>query len=161
MDMITQGAPLRIFVNNDDEGTVTCPDCGRSKRINFAPYKSSHDLLKVKCGCGNVFKVIVELRHYYRKRTRLAGYYTTSRADKSGSMTVEDLSFSGLGFRTRHKHTLQMGDVIDLRFVLDNNARSEIVKKAIVRRIRDQFVGAEFCDLKAYDKELGYYLMPS
>jgi hypothetical protein len=82
-------------------------------------------------------------------------------SDKAGSMIVEDLSFSGLGFRTRLKHNLQIGDIIDLRFVLDNTLRSEIVKKAIVRRIHDQFVGVEFCDLTAYDKQLGYYLMPS
>jgi len=58
-------------------------------------------------------------------------------------------------------HHLQVGDVIDLRFVLDNNVRSEVCKRALVRRVQDRFVGAEFCDLKAFDKELGYYLMPA
>jgi hypothetical protein len=161
MDTIAQRTPLRVFVDKDDEGTVTCSDCGRSKRINFVKYKDSREPLKVKCGCGSVFKIIVELRHYYRKSTQLSGHYTMPSSDKAGSMIVEDLSFSGLGFRTRLKHNLQIGDIIDLRFVLDNTLQSEIVKKAIVRRIHNQFVGVEFCDLTAYDKQLGYYLMPS
>jgi hypothetical protein len=58
------------------------------------------------------------------------------------------------------QHNLQIGEQIDLRFVLDNDIRSEITKKAIVRHVQGRSIGAEFCDLKAYDKELGYYLMP-
>jgi hypothetical protein len=159
--MITQEAVVKVYVNHHDEGTVTCPHCEKSKRLNFAKQKPSHEPLRVKCACGNSFKIIIELRAYYRKKTRLCGHYATSESGKSGSIIVEDLSFTGLGFRTRFPHTLRLGEVIDLRFVLDNKVQSEVQKKAIIRRIQGYFIGAQFCDLKAFDKELGYYLMPS
>jgi hypothetical protein len=56
---------------------------------------------------------------------------------------------------------LRLGEVIELRFVLDNQVQSEVQKQAIIRRIQGYFIGAQFCDLKAFNKELGYYLMPS
>jgi hypothetical protein len=74
-------------------------------------------------------------------------------------MVIQDLSFTGIGFRTRHSHNLQVGDLIELRFILDDQRKSEVCKKATVRRTRDKFVGAEFYDGKAYEKELGFYLM--
>jgi hypothetical protein len=158
--MITQEAIVKVYVNHHNEGTVTCPHCDKSKRLNFAKQKPSHEPLKVKCACGNSFKIIIELRSYYRKRTRLHGHYATPDSNKSGSIIIEDLSFTGLGFRTRLPHSLQLGEVIALRFVLDNKAQSEVQKKAIVRRIQGYFIGAQFCDLQAFDKQLGYYLMP-
>ena len=163
--MTTQNAAQqvaqKVYVNEHGEGTVVCPNCEKSKIVNFVQFKSVREPLKVKCPCGHLFKIIVELRAYYRKSTQLPGQYTTPGTDKSGSIIIEDLSFSGIGFRTRLKHNLQIGDVIDLRFELDNSVRSEIVKRAVVKRLHDQFVGAEFCDRRAFDTELGYYLMPS
>jgi hypothetical protein len=159
--MITQEAVVKVYVNHNDEGMLTCPYCEKSKRLNFAKQKLSHEPLRVKCVCGSSFKIIIELRAYYRKKTRLLGHYATPDRDKFGSIIIEDLSFTGLGFRTRLPHSLQLGEVIDLRFVLDNKVQSEVQKKAIVRRIQGYFIGAQFCDLKAFDKELGYYLMPS
>jgi hypothetical protein len=158
--MITPNATQKIYVDEHGEGTVTCPNCEKSKRVNFVKFKSAREPLKVKCICGSLFKIIVELRNYYRKSTQLPGNYTTPGSNKSGSIIVEDVSLSGIGFRTRLKHNLQIGEVIDLRFELDNSVRSEIVKRAVVKRLHDQFVGAEFCDLRAFDTELGYYLMP-
>ena len=159
--MIAQEAMVKVYVNHYDEGTVTCPHCEKSKRLSFIKQKTSREPLRVKCACGSPFKTIVELRNYYRKKTRLQGHYTTPDNNKSGSIIIEDLSFIGLGFRTRLPHSLQADEVIDLRFVLDNKVHSEVQKKAIVRRIQGYFIGAQFCDLKAFDKELGYYLTPS
>jgi hypothetical protein len=159
--MITQEAVVKVYVNHNDEGTITCPHCEKSKQLNFAKQKTSHEPLRVKCTCGNSFKIIVEIRTYYRKKTGLRGHYATPDSNKSGSIIVEDLSLTGLGFRTRLPHSLQRGEVIALRFVLDNKVQSEVQKQAIVRRIQGCFIGAQFCDLQAFDKELGYYLMPS
>jgi len=158
--MLTKATTQKVYVNKEHEGTITCPQCEKSKRVNFARYAGSREALKVKCHCGYFFKIVIESRKYFRKRTHLSGNYVVPGTDKSGSIVVGDLSLSGIRFQTRMQHNLQIGEYIDLRFVLDNNIRSEIAKKATVKRVHGRSIGAEFCDLKAYDKELGYYLMP-
>jgi hypothetical protein len=140
---------------------VTCPECQKSKRANFAKYKHSSEVLKVKCACGCAFGLVIDQRKYYRKKTRFNGNYAIAGTQETSSIVVEDLSFTGIGFQTRQPHKMQVGDLIEIRFTLDNHLKTEMYKTAVVRRIRDKFVGAEFCERTAYDKELGFYLMPA
>jgi hypothetical protein len=50
-----------------------------------------------------------------------------------------------------------------VRFTLDNTKCSEVNKSAIVKRVTDYFVGAEFVDFDTFNetnRTLGFYLMP-
>jgi hypothetical protein len=80
-------------------------------------------------------------------------------------MMVENLSMSGIGFRTRVQHPVRVGDILHVRFVLDNRVRTEIAKdivvKIVIRQVADAFLGAEFCDMTADYKDLAWYLHPS
>ena len=78
-------------------------------------------------------------------------------------MTVEDLSRTGLGFRTKTDHNICVQDLIRVSFILDDNKHSEVNKSAVVRRVHDDFVGAEFLDFDGFNeinRTLGCYLMP-
>src|SRR5262245_21014192 len=141
----------RVYLDKKSECTITCPNCKKSRRRNFARYTSLLTVLKVKCDCGCAFGIIIDQRKYYRKNTKFNGNYTALETHESGSMVIQDLSFTGIGFRTRHSHNLQVGDFIELRFILDDQRKSEVCKKATVKRIRDKFVGAEFYDDRAYE----------
>ena len=47
--------------------------------------------------------------------------------------------------------------------MLDDNKHSEVNKSAVVRRVHDNFVGAEFLDFDGFhetNRTLGFYLMP-
>ncbi|MGE3541041.1 MAG: PilZ domain-containing protein [Candidatus Tectimicrobiota bacterium] len=136
--------------------------------INVADFKSVNKPLKVKCPCGHVFMISIEVRKFYRKNTRLTGEYVKISEDmakglEKGSMTVEDLSRTGIGFRTKTRHNMRENDIIRVRFTLDNDKQSEVSKSAVVKRVQDTFVGAEFLDFDAYNetnRTLGFYLMP-
>jgi hypothetical protein len=112
--------------------------------------------------------VSIEVRKFYRKSTCLSGEYIkispeTAKGIEKGAMTVEDLSRTGLGFRTKTHHNLHVKDRLIVRFTLDNAQRSEVSKSAIVKRISHSFVGAEFVDFDAFNETnriLGFYLMP-
>jgi hypothetical protein len=163
MPVITKIIPQiqKVFIDNRNEGTVTCPGCQKSRRANLSQYKGVCEIIKVKCGCGCAFGMIIDQRKHYRKKTQFSGNYTVLGTDKSGRMIVEDLSFTGIGFRTRLAHSLEVGELVEVRFVLDDQRRSEVCKMARIRRIQERSIAAEFCDLKAYEKDLGYYLMPA
>ena len=56
-----------------------------------------------------------------------------------------------------------MQDIIQVTFNLDDAKRSEVSKRAVVRRVASSSVGAELLDLDAYsdsNRVLGFYLMP-
>jgi len=130
--------------------------------------KNIGKLLKVKCSCGHFFFVSIEVRKFYRKSTHLSGEYIKISNDavkglEKGAMTVEDLSRTGLGFRTKTRHHIHVKDMLLVRFTLDDAQRSDVNKSAIVKRISNDFVGAEFVDFDAFNETnrlLGFYLMP-
>ena len=158
----------KIYVNDGEKGTLICEKCGKTRDVNLSDFKNIGKPLKVKCSCGHFFFVSIEVRKFYRKSTHLSGEYIKSRNDmakgvEKGAMTVEDLSRTGLGFRTKTPHNIRVKDRLQVRFTLDNAQCSEVNKNAIVRRISHNFVGAEFVDFDAFNETnriLGFYLMP-
>jgi hypothetical protein len=76
-------------------------------------------------------------------------------------MTVVNLSMTGVHFDTLLPHALQIGDVVELVFHLDDPLCTEIHQKAIVHWVDDKKIGAAFCDLRAYEGNLGFYLRPA
>jgi len=158
----------RIYVNDNEKGTLICDQCGKTRVVNLADFKNIGKPLKVKCSCGHFFFVSIEVRKFYRKNTRLHGEYINVSHDapkglEKGTMIVEDLSRTGLGFRTKAQHNIRVRDMLRVRFTLDDAQRSEVHKSAIVKRISHNFVGAEFVDFDAFNETnriLGFYLMP-
>ena len=79
-------------------------------------------------------------------------------------MTVRDLSMSGLSFfldlreQDEVGNYIRLGDLITVRFRLDAPPENDIERKAEVRNIRGESIGAKF-SRSEYDKELGFYLL--
>jgi hypothetical protein len=157
----------KIYANEDEKGTLVCEKCGKTRVINLSDFKNIGKPLKVKCSCGHFFFVSIEVRKFYRKNTHLSGEYIKVSHDagkglEKGIMTVEDLSRTGLGFRTKTKHDIRVDDLLRVRFVLDDAKRSEVTKSAVVKRVSDHCIGAEFVDFDMFNetnRTLGFYLM--
>jgi hypothetical protein len=81
--------------------------------------------------------------------------------DKIGSMTVKDVSFAGIRFKTEKEHDIEVDETLGVRFVLDDNKQTEIRRPVVVKNVRGRLIGAEFCDTYGYDMDLIYYLMLS
>ena len=152
----------------DNKGILVCEQCGKTKVLNIADIKIIGEPLKVRCGCGHAFFISIEVRKFYRKKTKLPGEYghigeNASRRPDKRRMIVEDLSRGGLGFSTERPHNLRVQDTIQVKFNLDDAKRSEVSRRAVVRRADDYFVGAEFLDFDVYsdsNRALVAYLMP-
>ena len=153
--------PPRIFPNDDGIAVLTCPNCDRRKTVDLAAFLQAHRTLKVQCGCGRIFPILVDIRRFYRKNTHLAGRFQKFGAKESGSIEVTNISFRGIQFRTIFSHQLCLGDVLEISFTLDTTERTELVRKVRVRHVQKRSIGTEFCDEHAYDTVLAYYLNPS
>lgn len=156
----------KLYSPDNATAILVCEQCGKTRTINISAVKSNPQ--KVRCGCKHEFFISIEARKFYRKQTRLPGEYVhigeerLKRPDK-GRMIVENLSRGGLGFSTERPHNLRVKDTIQVKFNLDDTKRSEVSKRAIVRRVNGYSVGAEFLDLDTSNESnraLGFYLMP-
>ena len=152
----------KVYVNENFDGLLICPQCDKRKHANFSIYKGRGSKpLRVACDCGTHFYISVDFRRSYRKKTDIGGRYTrlSYKKDK-GIMRIINLSAHGIGFRTANKSALSMGDQVKLEFMLDDQKQSRIEKDGIVRTVNGDYVGCEFTDLSQHERTLGFYLMP-
>ena len=159
--MITSPALQRVYPAEDGKAVIVCPHCKKHRSVNAEKYLNTHKSLKVQCGCGRIFAILFETREFYRKKMQLSGHYIKSPTDDPEMIIIEDLSFTGIRFKTRFSHNIEVDDVLRVDFVLDNPQGSRIVKTVRVKYVQGRVIGAEFRDRQAYNTELTSYLTPS
>lgn len=153
--------PQLVYLDAQGQGTTTCPKCADKGIVSGTAYRDPHTTLTATCACGHRFIVLLNTRQYYRKPVCLTGTYTAPGESAAKRITVEDLSLSGVRFHTLLPHTLKVEAVVELDFSLDDAKHTRLHQRAVIRWVEGQQVGAEFCNFKAYEKELGFYLRPS
>ena len=144
-----------------NKAEIICPQCYKSWTLNVAKFRSSKKRIKAKCGCGCVFDISdysFDMRKFYRKKTNLRGAYSSVTVDKTGFMRVRNVSYSGISFELEEEAEIEPGDTLGVRFVLDDDNKSEIRRAVVVRSVRGKLIGAEFADNQVFDIELCYYL---
>jgi hypothetical protein len=146
MDMASNaGTYVKLYVNVEDHASITCPKCNDVKVANVKRYNGSRKPLKIQCRCGWIFHGILETRKFYRKYVKFPGSYTKVGSQNYGLMLVENLSMSGIGFRTRMQQSIKAGDILTVKFVLDNKPRTEIAKDTVVKVVMRQISSLDTC----------------
>ncbi len=150
----------RVFINSDNIATFICPECEKVRNADVSKILGIDKALKIKCQCkcGNKFEAIIERRKYFRKSISFDGICYIGKAKMKFPVTVVDISRSGLKLELKASHDLKSGDELLIEFNLDDNEKTLISKKIIVRSISGLNVGIEFKSPEHYDK-LGSYLM--
>lgn len=164
---------MQVIIHAGDKGSafMHCPQCGASKKISTASYRVINQASGVELTCpvcNHKYNVLINFRKYYRKKTDLRGIYTIATADLGNSydfdatsvVTIGNISRTGIGFRMKNSINVEVDDILKIRFILDDKKKSVVEKKAIVKRVDKDFIGAEFARAIDYrDKELAFYLM--
>ena len=148
----------KFYVDENNQARIVCHKCGINKNLNVTKFKDTHKRLKAKCRCGEVFRLTLEFREHYRKKVRLPGEYFVQGKDEEGEIIIEDISASGIRFASLKPHYISRNDTVELKFTLDNPARTEIQELVKIIWIIDRTVGAQFNDPKSLEKDLGFYL---
>jgi hypothetical protein len=148
----------KIYVDDNNHATITCPKCKLKKNIDVTDFKDTHKRLKAKCKCGEVFQLTLEFRKHQRKKVWLAGEYFVQGKNEKGEMNIEDISLGGVRFASLKPHYISRNDKVELKFILDNPMRTEIQTPIEVKWIIDQNVGGQFFDPKSLENDLRPYL---
>ncbi len=148
----------KIYLDPDGFISIICPNCKKTFRKNLSDYKKSDRQIKLKCNCtcGNSFSVILDRRRHLRKKTILTGAYIHDKRKSRGVINIKDLSRSGIGFElaTDSKDCIiSTGDILTVRFNLDDVFKTLISKEVITKRIKGKFIGNEFLDI-LYEHDL-------
>ncbi len=143
---------------------ITCPQCKKCKRVNVSALPKSSKPLKTRCGCGCIFRLVIDTRDGIKKSMNLTGAYT--KVAKFGSQgygffDVKEMSLTGLTFSTRGYHIIQVGELLKINFALDNTKSSEIQKIVHVKYVDNHSIHAEFCNKKKLETALIRYLEAS
>lgn len=154
----------RVHVSGSNKATFICPQCQRAKTVDVSQYAKMSRAVKVNssCSCGNKWTSILEKRRQYRKLVNLPGTYEFIKDGKvldRGGMKVTDISGGGVKLKLNVQRNLQVGDVIEIEFHLDDSKRTLIKKSVVVRNVSGIFVGVAFRTADPYDPVLGFYLM--
>ena len=161
-------------INNKTAVDITCPNCNKITRVPVSRFKGKYKA-KTKCACNNVFGVVFDSRDAERKKVNLNGFYDISKQKKADleegasvrweSVQIDrkvpnckllDVSRHGLQLITLDDRNIFPGDLIRVRFKLDNSSQTEIVHECEVRYIVRGHIG---CRLLKDDLSLGFYML--
>lgn len=156
-----------VFPRDDNLVILTCPRCGLQESLSVTRFELLGNAVSVNCPCRKTFIAVLEKRRAFRKVVQLDGHFTLKGdlgpAEDSGSiwgsMVVKDLSKAGLRFSTDKVGLLHPGDVLMVRFHLDNANQALIHKPARVISVNGNEVGCQFEGDDSYDITLGFYFI--
>ncbi len=156
-----------VFPRDDGLVLLTCPRCGLQESVSVDQFSRLGNAISVDCPCRKIFSAVLEKRRAFRKAVQLSGFFTLKGdlgpTDKEGSiwgpMVVKDLSKAGLRFFSERAGLLHAGDLLMVRFNLDNANQSLIHKPARVISATDTEVGCRFEGDDSYDITLGFYFI--
>jgi hypothetical protein len=132
---------------------------------------------RVKCTCNAKFGLQFELRKKYRKRVNLHGTLlkpgqnlkwgkTLSESQetriKKTNCQITNISMGGVGITILdivEVEEIQEGDILLVKFTLDNSASTEMEKKVIVRVVKGVYIGCEFFEADKNDTTLKFYFL--
>jgi len=153
--------PVRVYLNSNQEGVVICPRCSLEKTINMAHYQGyfGGKSLNIRCKrCKASFHAELDYRQHPRIKVNIPGKLLVNDLSTEKDVIVNSLSVSGIGFIIIDMQKINIEDIFVIQFQLGDKDRSFINEKITVRRINEDFVGAEYCD-DAYRHELDFYVM--
>jgi hypothetical protein len=100
-----------------------------------------------------------DCRRYPRIQVDFLGKLVRLHTQKAlGTVKIISLSMGGIGFIINNEITINIGDVFDIQFVLNDDRRSIIREEITIRRTNGHFVGAEFSHQDKYKYELDFYI---
>ena len=153
----------RVYLNEDGQGVITCHHCDVQRQIHTSQrlHESIHrKLVKTKCkSCESIFYVRFNCRRYPRIPVHFRGKLVQLHSQEVlGNVQIISLSLGGISFLLTKDVPLNIGDVFDIQFVLDDDCQSMIHEEIIVRRTNGLCIGAEFSNHDTYKYELDFYI---
>jgi hypothetical protein len=158
---MTESIPtIKVFVNQDNCLTFTCPTCSKPASIKVDNLKQKVSPLKVRCACKTIFSLDIDYRRYFRKQTNFSGTYRSIQPHsiREDDILIVNISMEGIGFRVFTGQNIKVGHKLELKFHLDDKKKTPLRKEVDVVNVDNDFIGCRFAGNQTFEQALGYYL---
>ena len=138
-----------VPLTRDNDILIECPRCGFQKIVNIAKFfkRSNIGNFDAACKCGYSFNVVLERRQFERRYFDTKGsllYERPAGKPESFAITVNDVSRSGVRFKTEKMPPFKAGAGIVVTFEFNDNRKTYFIKEATIRDVTENDVRAEF-----------------
>lgn len=158
---------IPVFATDDGVCMVTCTQCKRQEPLSISIFEELGWVLRIVCPCKHTFTINREMRHAYRKAVQFDGLFAKEIDDTNklavtkgwSAIEVTNISKRGLNFTTPNARMLNVGELVQVKFNLDNSSKTLIEKSAEIKSIRTNNVGCQFQGSGKQDVSLGFYFI--
>ena len=149
-----------VHVRENGTATLVCPSCGTIKHVAADKFRHGRHAMTIRCRCQEVFKILLDFRHHYRKTTTLGGTYEiiSQGGTGGGIIHIHNISRGGLGFTISGQHYIEKDQELHVEFQLNDKKKTVLKKQVVVRSVQQNTIGCEFKWDVEMDKALGFYL---
>lgn len=136
----------KVFLNSENLADFVCPQCQKVWRKDLTDLVGFQKkiVFNCKCSCGHSFPVFLERRKHPRKDIDLGGAFLHDKRKTRGVIRVKNISLGGVGFELTGNYVITTGDVVLLRFNLDDPFCTLVSKETLVKLVRKNYVGSQF-----------------
>ena len=152
---------VSALLKSDGSALVVCPGCRRQFKIKAPDSEKLGKGYKVngKCPCGEAFIISFDRRRHPRVGLAVSGAYHHDKHNYRGLITVRNISLSGIGIELNTERSMLSGDSVTLQFNLNDENKSFIDIKAIIRQKQlKTYFGLEFVTETSPQEPLYSYL---
>ena len=138
----------KIFLNAKNIAEFLCPECEKSWIRDVTKFRNLKKRVsfKCKCPCGHTFAAVLERRRFPRKTTNLSGAFIHDRKRIRGMIFIRNISMGGIGFELSNDYILSSGDVVLVRFNLDDPFGTMVSREVLIKIIEKRNICAEFLE---------------
>lgn len=141
--------PPKYFVNQHDSVTIQCRKCGKISTFPVNELKHDDNWAEVTCICSESFKIVLEFRKDFRRKTNINGFFRalSTPRERARRCVIADLSDGGLLLHFTEKIPIKTDDQVIVSYRPDNTFADEVEKVLCVRHYTPGYrLGGAFID---------------
>ena len=150
----------KVYIGNSNEGKITCPGCWENKTVTVPNDLIRKRVLEITCRCGQSFSILLDYRRHSRKNVNIPGkIFHLNSKQEINNVIITSLSVGGVGFKMQSSESINLDDVIEIEFTLDDEYNAAIREEVVIKWRNGNFVGTEFHDQDMYNCDLDFYFI--
>lgn len=135
-----------VSIREGKKVKLLCPSCRLQWDADVSKFYGIQNkvVFTARCKCGYSWKCRLEKRHNYRRVVSLPGTYKCLSRDGfscAGNLEVLDISIKGLKLRLDRERPVNVGELIEVEFQMDDKAQKLRKRQAIVKNINGKILG--------------------
>ena len=135
-----------VSIREGKKVKLVCPSCGFECDADASRFFKIRNKVtfEARCRCGHSWNCRLEKRENYRRSVSLNGTYRYTPQNgypRTGSLEVLDISLKGLKIRLDRERQIQIGELVEVEFRMDDKDRKIRKRQVIVKNINGRVLG--------------------